>query len=89
MAGLIERVLPDHEFWLECVKKCTEFFNIFILPELLHRWYTRPCISSNSESSAQAEPSSTSTPSHTEAAKKFCYCQGLEQDGDEMIAYHT
>ena len=82
----IERVLPDHDFWLECVKKCTEFVNFCILPELLGRWCTRPCISSNSESSAQAEPSSTSTPSHTEAAKKYCNCQCLEQNGEEMIA---
>ena len=60
----IERALPYHDFWLECVKKCTEIFNICILPELLGRLYTTPCISSNSESSTQAGPSSTSTPPH-------------------------
>ena len=52
----IESVLPDHDVWLEHVKECTEFLNICILPELFGRWYTRSCISSNSESSAQAEP---------------------------------
>lgn len=84
----IERVLPDQHFWLDCLRKCTEFFRTCILPELLGRWYTRPCISSNSQDSTQAGPSSASerTSSHIEAAQTYCYCQGHEQEGDEMIA---
>ena len=42
----VERIMADIEFWSQCVKKSTEFFTVCILPELLGRWYTRPCISS-------------------------------------------
>ena len=89
----IERILADHDCWTMCVRKCTEFYKACILPELMGRWYTRPCLpksSNHSEaSSTQAGPSHESTKecsSSSESNKKYCYCQGFECDGDEMIA---
>ena len=56
----IERILADREFWSQCVRKSTEFIKVCILPEILGRWYTRPCISNsitNPELSTKPDPS--------------------------------
>ena len=89
----VERIMADIEFWSQCVKKSTEFFTVCILPELLGRWYTRPCISSKGSthppgpsSESIPECSSLSESQANSAAKKYCYCQDSENDGDEMIA---
>lgn len=92
-----ERIFADHDLWSQCVTKSTEFFKVCILPELLGRWYTRPCINvTEPETSAEPDnptstialpgPSGLSDPSETEsdATKLYCYCQQPEHD--EMIA---
>ncbi len=57
----IERISKDLHFWNDCVTKADFFFRKCILPELLERWYTRPCINEK-ESAAGGESSSAVEP---------------------------
>ncbi len=57
----VERVYPSDNFWLECEKKASEFFQICILPEILGHWYTRPPVANNNGTNAGISSSVPST----------------------------
>lgn len=51
----VERVVPDHALWTECVPRACEIFYSHIMPELLAKWFTRAghcratCVCNSSE----------------------------------------
>ena len=97
----IEHISADHEFWSQSLSKSAEYFKMCILPEILGRWHTRPCISNSGtnpeafiqpdpELSTEPNPSSefvleSSNPLESQSVKNYCYSQEPERDGFEMI----
>ena len=76
----IERIKPDPYFMEEKLTKAKQFFEIAILPELLGRWFSRPCeegctavtVASQQSHSSDAAQSATSD-------ERYCYCQRGEE----------
>ena len=64
---------------------------MYILPEILRRWYTRPCISNSGtdpEACIQPDPELSTEPSPSSESvleSSNSYCQETEHDGVEMI----
>ena len=70
----IERILPDEEFWLQCVRKCKHFFQTACLPELLGKRFSQP---STAVSYAKEEIDHGELDKDQDA---YCYCQGPEEE---------
>ena len=67
----IERVLPDGDFWNQCVNQASQFYFLGILPELLGRWYTR-----------HPKPAAPKRPA-IDLSGTYCYCR--KGDAGEML----
>ncbi len=77
-----ERIKADRDLWTQCLTKCTDFFKICILLELLGHWYTGPFTSS---SSTLPGPSKSKSSKDCDQCLTYCYCKEHEREGDEMI----
>lgn len=71
----IERIKPDPLFMEEKLAIGKHFFEIAILPELLGRWFSRPCEQICTPEAASHQSHSTDAPQSSAAEEKFCYCQ--------------
>ena len=74
----VERIFRDHEFWAACVEKAKHFFTVYLLPEILGNWYTRPTISSHS-SSDSSQSMANQNNSYNSEVEWYCYCHGPEE----------
>lgn len=84
----VERIIRDEEMWSECIEHSTRFFRTCILPELLGRWYTRPCAMQGNRTTQQSPSGAASSLSSDTSGeqRKYCYCQQPEDGLQEMIA---
>lgn len=58
----IERIMPDAEFWEDCVRKASSFFIKGVLPEVMGKYFTRLSIASKEDEEDEEEG-------------PWCYCQ--------------
>ena len=72
----VERILPDTGFIEECIQKSEHFFKVYILPELLARWYSR-------EEVMPTLTAAATTSLTTSGKYVYCYCK--ENRGGEMV----
>lgn len=93
----IVRIFKDEQLWNDCVIKAKAFFKTCILPELLGKWYTRPCsitirtdqmglsaLTDQPGPSGIADSSGATDISSCQHEEKYCYCSG--PDEGQMIA---
>ena len=80
----VEYITRDEKLWSECIEQSTQFFKTCVLPELLGRWYTRPCVEMCTEQLPSGTQSSSDDTSQNQ--RKYCYCQQPEDGVQEMIA---
>ena len=56
----IKRISADDNLWSSCISKSSHFPRVCMLPELLGRWYSRPCVKERSKTrsvtSTDADP---------------------------------
>ena len=80
-----ERIFPNEELWSTCLCKSAEFFHLCVLPELVGRWYSRPCLQEDKETSSTSLDNDPG-PSEEECSDRlYCYCRQPEDDR-EIIA---
>ena len=82
----IERIFPDEQFWSECIEKASHFFKICILPELLGRWYSRPCICLEENEKQNTSHPPSLPPGVSTSTTLYCYCRQPESDEKTWIA---
>lgn len=82
----IERIFPDEQFWSECIEKSLNFFKICILPEILGRWYSQPCVRQEQKKQQHTSQLPSSSTSSTSACALYCYCMQPESDEQTWIA---
>ena len=81
----IERIFADEQFWSECIEKSSHFFKVCILPEILGRWYSRPCVCQQ-ENEKENIPQLPSSSSGSSTCTLYCYCRQPESDEQTWIA---
>lgn len=64
----IERIVPDVQFWDDCVRKASSFFIHGVLPEIMGKWFTRPstCVTTDMAIDGGDDD---------EEAGPWCFCQ--------------
>ena len=79
----IKRISADDNLWSSCISKSSHFSRVCVLPELLGRWYSRPCVKERSETRSVTSTDADPRPLEV-TVSVYCYCRGPEED--EMIA---
>lgn len=83
-----ERIYPDEEFWLKSLDAVKHVYTTAILPELLGKFYTRPCTrdiqasapSTSDKPTTYVNPQQNPQPSSAKPTTVvYCYCRGPEE----------
>ena len=74
----IERILPDFEFWSQCLDASSRFFKQCLLPEILGAWFTKKTTTDSTHPQTTKERELSN-------CRLYCYCQKPEDDSVEWI----
>ena len=73
----VERILPEPNFWADCIEKCASFFQLCLLPELVGKFYSR-------ETHLKGGDETETCSKEGKAKEVFCYCK--QPENSPMIA---